>query len=572
MKPIDLLLLAPLEEEAWACKRWFHATEKSLPLGVEWMQHDNGLSIGLYYFNGMGSVAAAISSSPVIERYRPKAVMLVGIAAGIKGKYELGCVGFNDHIYYCSYGKIKGDGNPELRALSYPQDALLGTTAHNVKSNDWAQIAKEWYDKERITWSEVYRCREQEWPDYNLFAMSSDVASGELVIASDTHQKYLQGEYPRAKLYLFEMEAYAVASACDKYKIPFLTVRGVSDDGTTSKDGDKKDAHRLCATLVASSYVKAMVESPGLVDYIKQLNQNPIRATVPCMLPKVFTPCPSKYKCVDVGIHVDSAQRAHLTGAFENVTFNDYSTSLGKRLNQMKGLEKVAFLFPYSPKDLLRIIGKNSEARELVDNVWQSISSASSGNVISNLKQIAEIGRRQFWHFAACEEACKRLQDGPLVNDKGLLPIYLSRIVVVSGERRLEDDILSLLYTYFLGEVVPTFWIHESDLATEVIDDITFFEEPDQHLLQVNPDFNWLRAVRFFHKSRLLVATGWPCDASGLKQKGQKKLTHISGLYRRWQDEIIAHLSKGDPLKKFHKMPHHKLRRFETMTQQSAIE
>lgn len=578
MKPLDLLLLAPLEEEAWACKRWFQATETNLPLDIEWMHHPSGLSIALYYFNAMGSVTAAIASLPVIEHYRPKSVILLGIAAGRRRRFKIGYVGYNKYIYYCSYGKITGRKDPTYRAASLPQDGTLGDLASKVKATAWAQVAKAWWETSAPTWPDQFGCGTQLWPEHELHALDSDVASGELVVASDTYQKKVQERFPAAGLNMFEMEAYAVASICDKFKTPFLTVRGVSDYGTTSKDSTEKDAHRLCATLVSSAYVEAMVKCPDFGDRIKSLVQNPARAVVPCLLPKVLTPCPSKQRCVDTGIQVDAAQRAYLTSAFENVTFHEYSTSLGKRLREMNGYEKVTFLFPYSPRDLLKIIGRKSDAVDLARGVNKAIiayeqrvasgeeTSDLSGEIASKLKQIAAIGRRHFKHFITCEQVCEQLVGGLLNGDRKLLPLYMSRIVIVSDDTGIETSPLNLLYTYFLGEIVPTFWIREAELVNEVIDDITFFEQHGAIPPVENDSFNWLKAVRFFPKSRLLVATGWPCVASGLKEKGQRKLTHISGLYRQWHDEILAHATQGASLKRFREMPNGVLRqRFENV-------
>jgi hypothetical protein len=99
----------------------------------------------------------------------------------------------------------------------------------------------------------------------------------------------------------------------------------------------------------------------------------------------------------------------------------------------------------------------------------------------------------------------------------------------------------------------------ETLIQTHVRDDITFFEDAVGSP-EIGTRFNWLKAVRFFPNSWLLLTTGWPCAESGKKKDGENKLTHISGLYVEWRDSVKRLFSEPEDARVFRNFPDSALR------------
>ncbi len=570
MKPLDLLIITPLEDEEWACQRWFKGATVASGENLRWMLHSSGLSIGLFSFHGMGSVVAAIKTAPLLQTYRPKNVLLLGIAAGQKfrgysthqGKgFNLGDVAYNNSIYYCSYGKIVGADSPRIRAVPPlgPDEVLAGFVRDVGRGEEWKKIAKSWHDLGKDEWQRSFNFPPQEWPQNDLRALSADVGSGELVVASEKYQATVRVQFPAADITVFEMEAYAVGKVCRDLGVPFLTIRGISDFGRVTKD----DKYRLAAALAPSALVKALLDNQGFVERILKGGFPLTNSHTPCLLPLTKTPTPCPYeqtqdrKCVDLGITVHAAQPALLTRALEHVEPFDYSRSLNDRLGQLsRKEERVVFFFPYSAEETVRWCAQKAK-EQLISEFGELRHESLQGNndqprIVKVIREIAEAGRKLYPHFKACEGVCKDLMDNHQVT-KAELPMFMSRVIITSQVLdRFECEIENLIYLFLLGtETVPTFLMSDRLTRTKVRDDITFFES-----LEPKDDdgaFNWLKAVRFFPNSWLLLITGWPCGASGKKIGGEKKLVHISGLYSEWKKKI-SELDMND--RDFCEFPH----------------
>jgi nucleoside phosphorylase len=579
LKPLDLLIITPLPDEEWACLRWFKGTTVAELSNLKWMPHPSGASIGLHAFNGMGSLFAATQTAPLLHACRPKYVLLLGIAAGRPfraggkrqgGGFNLGDVAYNKSIYYCSYGKVKGRKLPKIRAVTpIPQNEELARWVREIEQQgDWKNTARAWFNDSKNEWRRQFSFPRQRWPIYELKGHAADFGSGELVVASEDYQKAVRSQYGTADITVFEMEAYAVGSVCQALHIPFLTVRGISDHGKITKN----DEYRLAAALAPSAIVDSLLKNSEIVAQIRKADFPLYQVHTPCLLPKTPIPCPhdrspESRKCIDLGITIRSAQPALLTRALEHVEPPDYSRSLNDRLKRLDGKrERVVFFFPYSAKATARWCVEEEgsdlfeELKEIIYNPkYREHGTAEYSRIVELTEQIATIGRRLYPHFQACEELCKRLRETRKIN-RDNLPRTISRVIITSEDlNEFAHDPVNLIYSFLLGtETVPTFLMSDQHTKTKVRDDITFFENTNNH--GDNLSFNWLKAVRFFPSSWLLLTTGWPCESSGEKTGGESTLVHMSGLYSEWKSSVVLE-TPGHVVSGFSTFPHDDLRR-----------
>lgn len=551
---LDVLLIAPQPEEAHACRLWLPKKLQTLnaePVsGVERYLFED-LSVGLYLIHAMGSVSAALRCQPVIRQYSPKVVILVGIAAAMEGTLNVGDVCYNEEVYYYSYGKIRaGRARPEIRAVPPVQrnDQLL-RCAKAIDAR-WADEAKSLFDECRESWVLRFKYPEQRWPAMRPVARTAQIASGELVVASEHYQQHVRSFFRAQAVSVFEMEAYAIGKLSEDSGCQFITIRGVSDNGGAAKDHkSEKDKDRLCATLVSAVFSKALLKQEAFKQLLS-VSEPPRARTVSCLHPRVSTVCPSERRCVDIGFAISLSKNAPLTRVYEDVAPMSFSQDFARHINGDTALPSMTFFFPYSPVDLLRFFDRHLEGvAEYLKPLYDWNDNAGKANWVPStreqlafgdaLSNVARLARTRFPHFRACVEKCERLREEMLddVHRERHVAQRMSRIIVLPDleAKALRTNPLRDLYHSVLGENVPTFIVGLSNLRQQKlpVDDFTFFHDESV----AGPD-QWLTTLRFFENSQLLIVSGWPCSSTGLDSKTDG-LAHLRLLYRRWRDDLV---------------------------------
>jgi nucleoside phosphorylase/tetratricopeptide (TPR) repeat protein len=187
-----------------------------------------------------GIPKAAIAANTVLERYQPTYLLMVGIAAGFKGKVELGDVVVAESCYYDGPGKDTAEGilpaPQQLRTSSF----LCGRSL-DYQNMDWkAQI-------------HVHSPKGEFQPRVH----HGVIASSERVIGKKQRMTELLDQH--RELRAVAMEGYGVAEAAHGKLAHFLEIRGISDFG----DGEKNDEWHDYAAEVAAAY------AVGLLRYIE---------------------------------------------------------------------------------------------------------------------------------------------------------------------------------------------------------------------------------------------------------------------------------------------------------------
>lgn len=169
----------------------------------------------------MGMVSAALTTARVIERLRPRLVVMAGICAGIKGKVGLGDVVFADPAWDWQSGKYlrEADNNTSAFAIAPHQ---LGPSAA-------ARAHIEQIRSDKTTLAAISVAGPDEAPGV-LKVVIGPVASGSSVIADDNIVAEIKLQ--NREVCAIEMECYGVFAAaqnCSEPRPEVLTLKAVCD-------------------------------------------------------------------------------------------------------------------------------------------------------------------------------------------------------------------------------------------------------------------------------------------------------------------------------------------------------
>lgn len=249
---IDFLLITALEEERKAllaalpeCSRKLNQSRDDIRVYYETnfpLTAGAGYRVVTMSVSAMGRVKAAIATANALQRWRPSAVLLVGIAGGINAQgVRLGDVLLADQVVDFELQKLtKPAQGPRFQV--HPTDARLLEAAHNIS----------------LPWQPNPRLRPERGSSAVHFG---PVATGDKVVALRPFLARLMKSWPR--LLGVEMEAGGVATACFQAANPprFLMVRGVSDLADERKGTPSVERWRHLACVVAARYAVTLIRS-----------------------------------------------------------------------------------------------------------------------------------------------------------------------------------------------------------------------------------------------------------------------------------------------------------------------
>ncbi|MEQ0777693.1 hypothetical protein ABLT15_35850 [Paraburkholderia tropica] len=180
-----------------------------------------------------GMPSSAALAAKMVERFRPKYLVMLGICAGVKGKTSLGDVIVADPSWDCGSGKHAeaADGSAVFLAAPYPHplDPQISQLANELgnKTESKQVIARAWGDKPTPA---------------NLNIRVGPMASGAAVLA--TSRAILPIANQNRELIAVEMEAYAVMAAADYGRKPSpipIVIKSVCDFADAEKSDDWQD-------------------------------------------------------------------------------------------------------------------------------------------------------------------------------------------------------------------------------------------------------------------------------------------------------------------------------------------
>lgn len=243
----DVVVLAALEEEMTAILGHLGGNERNVEgrrfyeTVVKGPEASSYRAVVLPLF-GPGNTNAAAYTEFAIACWRPRCILLVGIAGGVKKSQErlLGDVLVSDQIVDYELAKVR-DAGPEVRYQAYRPAWFLLEQAQRIGLNDWVR---------RITPERPQATEGRSVP----MAHFGVIASGQKVVADSATVPNLQTPWPQ--LIGVEMEAAGAAHAAYRRDYPgILVVKGISDWA----DENKNDLWHSYAADAAAAFCAALL-------------------------------------------------------------------------------------------------------------------------------------------------------------------------------------------------------------------------------------------------------------------------------------------------------------------------
>lgn len=194
----------------------------------------------------MGNTEAAARTSLAVAEFKPRCVLIVGIAGGIESQVKLGDVIVADQIFYYELAKQRADGKQDRRTRVIPVNKRLLDRAHH-------------YDN--LTWADAIGVERPDCVTRSPHPVHfGPIAVGEKVVIDPGLIKDIQQLH--SKMLGVEMESYGVAAAVgeSKEQPAFLSIRSVCDYA----DPSKNDGWHTYAAAAAAAFAVGFLRSGPL--------------------------------------------------------------------------------------------------------------------------------------------------------------------------------------------------------------------------------------------------------------------------------------------------------------------
>lgn len=185
-----------------------------------------------------GNPNAAAATTELLANYAPRALLLMGIAAGMRGKVKIGNVALSDRVAAYEPAALVKAADGTDRVESRPE---IDRIPHRIEQD------VVHYRPEQSRLAEIFRNIGGEFPaprpeqeDFTLHVAStiytqrSTISAGEKLLRNPDKIHELREIH--GKIEVIEMEAAGFVDACRRYNALWLVVRGISDFGDQFKD------------------------------------------------------------------------------------------------------------------------------------------------------------------------------------------------------------------------------------------------------------------------------------------------------------------------------------------------
>jgi nucleoside phosphorylase len=254
--PPDVLVLTALDIELAAAKQAFGIAEDAEPTTTSTGLHvwkapvrrrgGKTANCVVTCFAGAGNIDASSITSTLMTEFKPSNVVMLGIAAGLRGKCALGEVVLAERIVAYEGAAFVEGGRVEMR----PEITRLNM---RVRQDVSSYLSNRNSLESRLT--ENYASLNIVFPDQveagpvaeGVIPKTATVASGEKLLRDP--EKFMAMRELHGKVEAVEMEGAGLFAACANHGKPVLMVRGISDFGDSKKDNR---FHLLAAKAAAA--------------------------------------------------------------------------------------------------------------------------------------------------------------------------------------------------------------------------------------------------------------------------------------------------------------------------------
>jgi nucleoside phosphorylase len=259
-QPGEVVILTVIPPELEAARRVLQISDDSREKAPDGTVYFHGAvrsalakrdyAVTLTCIGGAGNPGTAAATSAAIVRYRPRAVLLMGIAAGVREKIRIGDVVLSDRVVayepaamFPSMGGTTEQPRPEI-------DRAPHTMIQDVVS--YRPEPRRLRDAFMRAGGEIPTAPPGRPDEFRAYVASSitvrqaTIASGEKLLRDPAKLLAVRGLHGKTEV--GEMEAAGLVDACRRaaVPVPWLVIRGISDFGDELKD-DRFHAFASCA-------------------------------------------------------------------------------------------------------------------------------------------------------------------------------------------------------------------------------------------------------------------------------------------------------------------------------------
>ena len=198
----------------------------------------------------MGIASSAVTATKIIQKYKPKFIIMVGIAAGIKGKVNIGDILVADPCWDWGSGKMTIE-NDAPKFLKSPHYINLSTNLRILLRE--MSVARDYLDEIYSGWNLELGNR----PTDPLNLHVGPLATGAVVIEDPSITKLILDSH--RETVGVEMEAYGVVAAAEyandgQWPVPII-IKSVCDFA----DPDKNDNWQGYAAYTSAAFAYKLV-------------------------------------------------------------------------------------------------------------------------------------------------------------------------------------------------------------------------------------------------------------------------------------------------------------------------
>lgn len=189
-------------------------------------------------FSRWGKVAAAATTTQLINDFNIEEIIFTGVAGGIKDELNIGDIVIGKHLYQHDLDARPFYNQFEIPILKNKYIVTKDTTNLLKATNKFINTYSDYISKTEAKVFEITTPK----------AILGDIASGDQFISSLEKIQFLNENLPSATC--VEMEGASVAQVCFEYGMPFSIIRIISDK---ANDNATIDFARF-ANTIASNY------------------------------------------------------------------------------------------------------------------------------------------------------------------------------------------------------------------------------------------------------------------------------------------------------------------------------
>ncbi len=268
--PVDALVLTALPVELGAVLLVFDAIDQK-PEKTEsgtnyWFKAlftvnaaKKSLRVAIACFGNAGNVDAAAETAMLLTKFKPKIVVMVGIAAGMRGKCLLGEVVFSERVIaYEGAALVTGPDGP--REVPRPESFR---TPHATKQDVISYLANPAAVKGRLVIARkaagivIPPNVDEALVDQEFVPRLATFASGEKLLRDPGKFRTIRHSL-HGKIEVIEIEAAGVATVCSRCNARFLVIRGISDFGDEQKNDRFQEIAAQNAAIVARDFLEQL--------------------------------------------------------------------------------------------------------------------------------------------------------------------------------------------------------------------------------------------------------------------------------------------------------------------------